>query len=136
MNDSLIEIAQDFFSHLQSLPKGREELSKFDQKVEFVVPDDKPFTLEVKGGAASVRHGVSEPEDMKCIRLTAYKDVLVRLFTCRLRFTDAYTHMADRDPEKAKKHLYAREQPGIGGTEGGVLLRWIGRLVRIGQELT
>ena len=136
MSDSLFQIAQDFFGHVQSLPKGRDQLSKFDKTIEFEVADDKPFSVEVKSGAVSLREGISKPEDVTCIRFRVYRDVLIRLFTCKMRFTDAYTHMSDRDPNKVKQHLYVREQPGVGGTEGGIIVRWVGRLIRIGQELT
>ncbi len=135
MSDSLLQMTQMFFENLQKLPKGRGELIKFAKVVEFDIADDAPFTLEVKGGMASIRPGISDPADMNYVRLKVYKDVLTRLLTCRMRFTDAYTHMSDRDPNKVKQHLYVREQPGLGGTDGGVLVRWVGRLIRIGQEL-
>ncbi len=135
MSDNLVEIARTFFDDLEKLPAGKEELNKFDRKVEFELIDDRPFTAAIRSGKVSVTEGITEPPDMAALRFKTSRDVITRLFNGKIRFTDAYTHMVERDPGEAKKRLYVREQPGVGGTSAGVLVRWVARLIRLGQEL-
>ena len=135
MAENLYEVARQFFNDVNTSSNTREELGKFNQKFEFEVADDDPFTLTIENAEISLNQGITGPENFDAIRFMTGREVLLKLFSRKMRFTDAYTHMRERDTRKAIGRLYVREIPGVGGTDGGVLVRWLARLIRMGQEL-
>ncbi len=132
---SVKEMAQRFFVNIQDSPQGRDILGKFNCRIEFELTDGESVSVNVRDGRVSTTAISDESNGSHTVHFITDHETLARLFGGKLRFTDAYTHQRGRSGGLAKGHLYVREAPGIGGTLGGVLVRWIGRLVRTGQEL-
>ncbi len=129
MTQSLYDMAVKFFANLQDSPEGREELARFDRKIQFEIRDGESFFIDVKKGKSTVKKGMVESSDPNVIQLVGDTKAMTSIFQGKARFAEVYTRYREKDYTGKLSPVR-----GVGGgTFGGTYLVWVGKLIRIGQ---
>ena len=131
MTADIFQMVVKFFGNLQDSAPGQQELKRFDRKIEFEVRDGEPFFVEIKGGKASVKQGKPDiqPGEPEPLRFSTFTNALSRLFQGKARYTDLLYHLP------GSKDRLKLVSGGSLGFFGAPLTTWVGKLIRIGQEV-
>lgn len=134
MVQASIEVAKNFWGNLEQSQEAQTELRKYDRQIQFELVDDESFFVDIKGGKVSINKGKAKTStEQGPIYFVTDKETLLGLFRGKLRFTTLYAYAPGTTSGKGK--LYAKPSPGVAtGMIGGVLIYWVGKLIRMGQE--
>ena len=136
MAEALVELAERFFGNLQYFPEAQKELKRYDRQIQFELTDDESFFVDVKGGKVSINRGITRIGAQGPIYFVTDRETLISLFRGKERFANLYEYRPGINPAEVKGRLYVRVTPMVAsGMVGGVLIWWLGKLIRMGQEL-
>ncbi len=117
MASSCYEKARLFFNQLSHSTKGRSDLGRFDQIVQFNIKDNESFQIEIKGGQVSLSKGIVQGlplEDTLLIKTD--KETLSSLLGKRFSLGDA---------------IYERRLWVYGNVLKGPYMAWLSKLLRL-----
>lgn len=124
--------AKRFFENLNGNDEAKAEMKRFNKTVHFKVEDGEDFWVNIKEGACQVDK--KPDEGLKSLTYFIYAELLDKIIKGKIRFTDAYMGQLTKN-RGDKRFLRPQEAPAFGGSLGGTLVVWTGKLIRIAQEI-
>ncbi len=117
MDSSCYEKVTFFFNQLSHSTKGRSDLGRCDQIIQFDLKDDESFQIEIKGGQVSLSKGIVQGLPLKGILLIKTdKETLSSLLEKKFTLGDA---------------IYERKLWVYGNVLKGPSMAWLSKLLRL-----
>lgn len=75
------EMAKSHFEKLSSSPEGKEELSKFNEIIQFELKDDESFYIDIGAGKVSIKKGKAPVEPGNMVTFITDQATVKEIFT-------------------------------------------------------